>query len=398
MSDKSNPLWAYSLPSALFLMAPFDILSSLAMDVYLPIIPEMPTALNTSPAIVQLTLSVYMIVLGLGQVVFGPMSDRIGRRPIVLGGAFFFTVSSFALAMTSNGPLFVTLRVLQALGASAMLVATFATVRDVYANSPESSVIYSLFGSMLAFVPALGPILGAVIAMNCGWRAIFVMLGILGLLAFCHALLRWHETRPSRQSRQSPVFWSILGSSSFWIYTLGFSTAMGAFFVFFSTSPRVLIERLGLSQIIFSAIFATVAFVMIITTRFARFFVSRWGVEGSLIRGLFVILMGACILTGCTLLTEPSILTFVLPMWLIAVGMVLVVSVTANGALHDFSNAAGTAVALYYSVQSLIVGIVGTIVIVTLPGDSAWPLIAYCLILVTVTLFVMAANRLMRRS
>ena len=148
---------------------------------------------------------------------------------------------------------------------------------------------------------------------------------------------------------------------------------MGAFFVFFSTSPRVLIERLGLSQIIFSAIFATVAFVMIITTRFARFFVSRWGVEGSLIRGLFVILMGACILTGCTLLTEPSILTFVLPMWLIAVGMVLVV-------------------------QSLIVGIVGTIVIVTLPGDSAWPLIAYCLILVTVTLFVMAANRLMRRS
>jgi DHA1 family florfenicol/chloramphenicol resistance protein-like MFS transporter len=85
-------------------------------------------------------------------------------------------------------------------------------------------------------------------------------------------------------------------------------------------------------------------------------------------------------------------------MWLIAVGMVLVVSVTANGALHDFSNAAGTAVALYYSVQSLIVGIVGTIVIVTLPGDSAWPLIAYCLILVTVTLFVMAANRLMRRS
>ena len=80
-------------------MAPFDILSSLAMDVYLPIIPEMPTALNTSPAIVQLTLSVYMIVLGLGQVVFGPMSDRIGRRPIVLGGAFFFTVSSSGLTV-----------------------------------------------------------------------------------------------------------------------------------------------------------------------------------------------------------------------------------------------------------------------------------------------------------
>ncbi len=397
MPNKSTPLWAYSLPSALLLMAPFDLLSSLAMDVYLPVIPEMPVALGTSPAIVQLTLSVYMIVLGLGQILFGPMSDRIGRRPVVLGGAFLFAASSFALAMTSSGPLFVALRVLQALGASATLVATFATVRDVYADSPESSVIYSLFGSMLAFVPALGPILGAVVAVGFGWRAIFVVLGVLGLLAFGHALPKWHETRPRLRSRESPVLRSILGSSSFWIYTLGFSTAMGAFFVFFSTAPRVLIERLGLSQIAFSAIFSTVAFVMIVTTRFARSFVSRWGIEGSLIRGLFVILMGACVLAGCTLATDPSVLTFVLPMWLIAVGMVFVVSVTANGALQDFSNAAGTAVALYYCIQSLIVGGLGTTVIVALPGDSAWPLIAYCLTLVVVTFLAIAINRLVRR-
>ncbi len=124
---------------------------------------------------------------------------------------------------------------------------------------------------------------------------------------------------------------------------------------------------------------------------------SRWGIEGSLIRGLFVILMGACVLAGCTLATEPSVLTFVLPMWLIAVGMVFVVSVTANGALQDFSNAAGTAVALYYCIQSLIVGGLGTTVIVALPGDSAWPLIAYCLTLVVVTFLAIAINRLVRR-
>ncbi|MCY1526202.1 Bicyclomycin resistance protein [compost metagenome] len=398
MPNKSPPLWAYSLPSALLLMAPFDLLSSLAMDVYLPVIPEMPVALGTSPAIVQLTLSVYMLVLGLGQILFGPLSDRIGRRPVVLGGAFFFAASSFALAMTSNAPLFVTLRVLQALGASATLVATFATVRDVYADRPEGSVIYSLFGSMLAFVPALGPILGSFIAVELGWRAIFVMLGVFGSLAFGHALPKWHETRPCWRGSETLVLRSILGNASFWIYTLGFSTAMGAFFVFFSTAPRVLIERLGLSQMWFSAIFSTVALVMILTTRLASRFVSHWGIEGCLIRGLLVILIGASILMGCSLLTELSVLTFVPPMWLIAVGMVFIVSVTANGALQDFSKTAGTAVAFYYCGQSLIVGGFGTAVIVILPGDSAWPLIAYCLTSSAVTLLALMINRSMRHQ
>ncbi len=398
MPDKSTPLWAYSLPSALLLMAPFDLLASLAMDVYLPVIPQMPAALGTSPVVVQLTLSVYMVVLGLGQLLFGPLSDRIGRRPVVLGGALLFAASSFALAMTSSGPPFLALRVLQALGASAALVATFATVRDVYADSPQSNVIYGLFGSMLAFVPALGPMLGALVAVGLGWRAIFSMLGILGLLAFGHALPKWHETRPHRRPGDRRVLRSILGSASFWIHTLGFSTAMGAFFVFFSTAPRVLMERLGLSQIAFSAVFATVAVVMILTTRFARTFVSRWGIAGSLVRGLFVIVAGTGVLAGCALAAEPTVLTFVLPMWLVAIGIVFVVSVTANGALQDFSHAAGTAVALYYCIQSVIVGGLGTTAAVVLPGDSAWPLIAYCLTLATATFLAIAIDRLVRHG
>ena len=157
-------MWAYSLPTALLLMAPFDILASLAMDIYLPIVPAMPGILGTSPAIVQLTLSLYMVMLGLGQIIFGPISDRIGRRPVLVSGAILFAAASFCLAASSTAVPFVVLRFLQAVGASAAMVATFATVRDVYADRPESVVIYSLFSSMLAFVPALGPIAGALLA------------------------------------------------------------------------------------------------------------------------------------------------------------------------------------------------------------------------------------------
>nr|UGK56654.1 Multidrug resistance protein MdtL [Escherichia coli] len=141
----TRPAWAYTLPAALLLMAPFDILASLAMDIYLPVVPAMPGILNTTPAMIQLTLSLYMVMLGVGRVIFGPLSDRIGRRPILLAGATAFVIASLGAAWSSTAPAFVAFRLLQAVGASAMLVATFATVRDVYANRPEGVVIYGLF-------------------------------------------------------------------------------------------------------------------------------------------------------------------------------------------------------------------------------------------------------------
>lgn len=382
----SLPSWSYSLPAALLLMAPFDILASLAMDIYLPVVPAMPAILGTTPEVVQLTLSLYMIVLGLGQVVFGPVSDRIGRRPVLISGALLFAATSFLLAVTSSAPLFVALRVIQALGASAALVATFATVRDVYAERPESAVIYGLFSAMLACVPALGPIAGALIAHGLGWRAIFVALGVLTLAAMLNALPRWHETRPEATVQSRPAFRSILKSPAFRVYTLGFSAAMGAFFVFFSTAPRVLIDRVGFSQLGFSLAFATAAVAMIVTTRFARLFVARWGIAGSLARGMAMLLIGAMLLALGQLFAAPSFLTFVVPMWVISAGIVFAGAVTANGALRDFGDAAGTAVALYFCVQSLIVGVVGTLAVVMLGGDTAWPLAAYCTAMALVTL------------
>ncbi len=264
MSDKF-PIWTIS--TALFLMTPFDLLASLAMDIYLPVIPSMPIALNTTSSVIQLTLSLYLLGLGLGQLIFGPLSDRIGRRPVLLGGGALFALASVVLALSSSPSLFVTFRIIQALSASATLVAIFATIRDVYADRPESTIIYGLFSSILAFVPALGPILGAFLADGLGWRAIFWFLALATVLPLLHATFRWHETaRPA--SSQTVSAMPILTNRPFWVYTLAFGTAMGTFFVFLSTAPRILIAKVGYSEIQFSFAFSTVAFVMIATTFF----------------------------------------------------------------------------------------------------------------------------------
>jgi DHA1 family florfenicol/chloramphenicol resistance protein-like MFS transporter len=380
-------LWVYSLPAALALLAPFNLLASLGMDIYLPVVPSMPGILGTTPGVIQLTLTLYMIVLGVGQLLFGPLSDRIGRRPVLMCGALLFAGASFALAWTDTAWPFLALRLLQAIGASAMLVALFATVRDVYAERPESTVIYSLMNAMLAFVPALGPIAGALIASGFGWRGIFVALGLPALVMLAIALLAWHETRPvQRPGAGGGGFLPVLRSPAFWTYTCAFGTAMGTFFVFFSTAPRVLMGNGSMGELEFSVAFATVALAMIVTTRFAKGFVARWGIAGSVVRGMVLLLAGTGLLLVGQLWLQPSGVSFIVPMWLVAVGIVVTTAVTANGALQEFSDVAGTAVALHFCIQSLIVGVVGTLFVLFLGGDTAWPLIGYAAAMALVTL------------
>ena len=385
--------WRYSLAATLLLLSPFDLLASLGMDMYLPVVPFMAGALGAGAGTIQLTLTAYLVLLGAGQLLFGPLSDLLGRRPVLLGGGITYILASFGLAAASSPEVFLSFRILQACGASACLVSTFATVRDIYSGSEESNVIYGLLGSMLAMVPAIGPLLGALVDAWLGWRAIFGLLGIAMIGAVTAAWRFWPETR---RQRTADLQWSQLllpvKCLNFWLYTLCYSAGMGSFFVFFSTAPWLMMGRQALSQLSFSLLFATVAIAMMATARIMGRLIPRWGSLNTLRVGMGCLVVGALLLAVGETLIPNSVLGFIAPMWLVGVGIATAASVAPNGALRGFDHIAGTATAVYFCLGGLLLGGIGTFIIALLPSDTTWPIIAYCLILAIAVLCLSCFN------
>ncbi len=381
--------WRYSLTATLLLLSPFDLLASLGMDMYLPVVPFMADALGAGEGAIQLTLTAYLLLLGAGQLLFGPLSDLLGRRPVLCAGGITYVLASFGLATATSPEVFLGFRILQACGASACLVSTFATVRDIYAGREESNIIYGLLGSMLAMVPAIGPLLGALVSAYLGWRAIFVFLGIAMMIIVTVAWRLWPETRRRQVvNLQWPQLLCPVRRLNFWLYTLCYSAGMGSFFVFFSTAPWLMMGRQALSQIDFSLLFATVAIAMMMTSRIMGQLIPRWGRLSTLRVGMGCLVVGAILFAIGEILIPTSVIGFIGPMWLVGAGIAIAVSVAPNGALQGLDHIAGTATAVYFCLGGLLLGSIGTLILTFLPRDTTWPIVAYCLISAIVVLGV----------
>eukprot|EP01036_Dinobryon_divergens_P019191 gene19191-26168_t len=149
---------------------------------YLPSLPTIATALQTSTAAVQLTLSAFLIGFAAGQVIYGPLADRHGRKLPLIGGLVLFTAASVGCAVAPTIEILVAMRFLQALGASGPIVLARAMVRDLY-EGPRAGRELSRMGTIMGFVPAAAPVLGGLMHTVFGWQSIFLFCALFGLIA-----------------------------------------------------------------------------------------------------------------------------------------------------------------------------------------------------------------------
>ena len=163
-------------------LSPLVLTLGLAMDIYLPSIPKMPEALNTSVQSVQLTLSLFLLVFGLGQLIFGPLSDQIGRKKTVLLSYVLYFLGSMICALSESFPLFLSARIIQGLGACGTLVCAFSILKDLF-KGDEVTRCFSYLKGLMGAAPITAPVIGAWLDLWFGWRASFWALTFYGALA-----------------------------------------------------------------------------------------------------------------------------------------------------------------------------------------------------------------------
>lgn len=241
----------------------------LATDMYLSAFPDMQTDLATDSRGISASLSVFLLGLALGQLIYGPVSDRFGRRSPLLIGTSLFVVSSALCLLSHDIISFLALRVLQALGGCCGIILGRAIVRDLYEEKDIARAFSAL--SMIGMAaPIVAPSLGVAILLIGGWRAIFVALVAVGLASLAAIWFGLPETLPParRQRRISPAiifgnFAGLLTQRRFLLTALMAGAAAGALFSFITGSSPAFITHFGVSRIAYAAIFSAVVLAMI---------------------------------------------------------------------------------------------------------------------------------------
>lgn len=340
-------------------------LQPLSTDVYLSSLPHLVDYFDVSRAAVQQTLSLFVIGFAAAQMVVGPLSDRYGRRPVLLGGLALYVMASIICAAAGSIVTLIVGRILQAIGCCVSVVIARAVVSDAYAQE-DGARILARASSFMALVPLLGPIVGAWLQVTFGWRASFVLFTLVGLTVAVLAWRRLHETHPHRDDNalQAGVLirahQQILRAPAFWAYALPGALSYASLFVFISGTSFALIDVLGMSTQYFGYAWALSVSGYLAGTMICRRLLGAWGIARTISFGTTVaafagVLFALAIWIG-------------LWHWAIVVGGQFLVMFAHGinfpcaqaGAVAPFSRQAGTAAGLLGAITMLVAFAIGT--------------------------------------
>jgi DHA1 family bicyclomycin/chloramphenicol resistance-like MFS transporter len=267
--------WALTL-----LLAVLTALTSLSIDMSLPAMPQLQETFGAGVAAVQLTLSIFLTGFALGQVACGPLSDRWGRRPVLLAGLALFTVAGLVCAGSTSLLMLVAARFVQGIGASVGPVVARAVVRDRF-DSRRASAVLSQITQVMIVAPLLAPTLGGYLLVNAGWSAIFVVLGVSGaLLTFvCWLLLPETARAVGVEEREGPgtrkSLLEVLRHRASLRHALTTCFAYAGMFAYVGSSPFVLMDGFGVREENFGYYFALTALALLVAATVNRALLKR---------------------------------------------------------------------------------------------------------------------------
>lgn len=339
-------------------------LGPLSTDLYLPSLPTLARVFASDVASVQLTLSVFLAGFACGQIVYGPLSDRYGRRPVLLGGLLLFCVGSLGCVFAESIDRLILARFVQALGACAGPVIGRAVVRDLWGAS-ESARVIAYMGGAMAIGPLLGPTLGGFLTVLFGWQSNFVLLLLVAVVQLAVVARVLGESNVHRDPaattprRMLANFRRLLADRSYLGYLLTFSFSYSALFAFISASSFVLTGRHGLSPQVYGMCFGIVVAGYLIGSVASGRLVRRRGSDGLLARGAGLGAVAGVSMAVLEFSGVHGVAAILAPMFFCTVATGLVMPNAIARALAPYPTMAGSASALMGFVQMTMAACVG---------------------------------------
>ena len=360
-----------------FLLGALATLASFATDMGLPVLGEMATSLGVAPGRAALSLSVFMAGFALGPLVFGPVSDHVGRRPVLLSGVAAFAVFGALGAFSRTLGAVLLWRFLMGIGAGSCQVLVVAIVRDLF-TGVEARVRQSYVNLAAGIAPIIAPTLGVAVATMGGWRAIYGALAAGGSVLLAIAALRLGESLPPTTHETFEVRRALAGYELVLRHRLsiGYSGVIalnfGSLFAYVSGSSLVLIGILGVSRRVYGLLFAVTSFGLMVGA-LSNAHLSRRGVSHArlIASGLGIIVMTSVLLLVLTLAGAITSAVLVTLAVIGFVGQGIVRPNAVQGALEPVPESAGVASAVVSGLQMLVGGVSSAIVAAWFDGRSA---------------------------
>ncbi|OMC36441.1 Bcr/CflA family drug resistance efflux transporter [Mycobacterium sp. GA-1841] len=395
----NNPTQAPALPmSWLGVLALLTAVAPLSIDMYLPAFPAMADEFGTSASAIQFTLTSFMIGLASGQLIIGPLSDRFGRRPLMLAGTLVCVLAGIACALAPNIALLTAFRFVQGFSGAAGVVLSRAVVAD-RAHGAVAARAFSLMMIINGAAPVLAPLIGGSLMGVIGWRGVFWILTGLAAAMFIGVALVLPETHPKDNRNTGGVAAmlrdarSVLTNRGYIGYTLAFAFGFTVMFAYISASPFVLQNVLGLSPLHYSFAFAANAAGIVIVNAVNARIVGRFGQRRLMHLGIGLLVLLSALLVIDALL-GPVLWASLVLLWGAVASLGLVAANATSLALDEVRHAAGTGSAVLGALQFGLAAVVSPIV--GLGGDhTALPM---AVAMVVSAVVAAAALLLTRRS
>lgn len=329
-------------------------ITALSIDLSLPAMPQLQRVFGADVGSTQLTLSMFLVGFAVGQLVCGPLSDRVGRRPVLLAGLALFVAAGLACAASPSLALLVGGRFVQGLGASVGPILARAIVRDSF-DERDASGVLSQITQVMVVAPLVAPTIGGYLLVIAGWQSLFLVLAAAGLIMAGVCFLRLPETlKPHAEARPSVLgsYRTVLshGGSLRHVLTVCFSYA--GMFGYISGSPFVFIDAFGVPRHLFGLLFALPAGALLAGATTNRVLVKRIGSARLLRTGVLLVFAAGITIAALAWLRIGGAAGVVGPMMLYMLGMGLVQPNATAAAMAPHGRLAGVSSSVIGSLQT----------------------------------------------